>query len=146
MSIKSPYEISLDNVLPGALEEEKVMTRHTTRRMTHLGMPCLSCQHIAEDYDEETSEDSNNCGSTPSTSTSDMQSEFLSFTNSADLLAIAMITSITSLEEQMATLTGMVESLLQKMQQQDESITQISGKIPDEEHRARATEAALKEV
>ncbi|GAA0159755.1 hypothetical protein LIER_16461 [Lithospermum erythrorhizon] len=98
MSIKNPYEVSLANVLPWALEEEKVMTLQATRHTTH-----------------------------------------------PDLLAPAMMIGITSLEEQMATLARMLECLLQKMQQQEDSITHISRKIADQEHRARVDKVALKQ-
>ncbi|GAA0150614.1 hypothetical protein LIER_09519 [Lithospermum erythrorhizon] len=52
---------------------------------------------------------------------------------------------IASLEEQMVALKGMVENLLQKIQHQDDSIAQLSRKIADQEHRARAAEVALKQ-
>ncbi|GAA0148423.1 hypothetical protein LIER_07872 [Lithospermum erythrorhizon] len=88
-------------------------------------MPCPSCQLMVEGFNDEdpTPKNSNNY-----------------------LLAPTMMTGNTSLEEQMATLTGVVESLLQKMQQQDDSIAQISRKIGNQEHRARAAKVALKQV
>ncbi|GAA0138462.1 hypothetical protein LIER_00206 [Lithospermum erythrorhizon] len=56
------------------------------------------------------------------------------------------MTSITSLVEKMVAFTGMVENVLQKMKQQDDSIAQISGRRADKEHRARTAEGNLKEV
>ncbi|GAA0173636.1 hypothetical protein LIER_27211 [Lithospermum erythrorhizon] len=67
MSFKEHFEVSLTNVFPGALKEDKFMTRRATRRITHPGMPCPSYEHIDEDFggQDPTLENSNSCGSTP---------------------------------------------------------------------------------
>ncbi|GAA0159147.1 hypothetical protein LIER_15996 [Lithospermum erythrorhizon] len=108
-----------------SLEAEQVTTREEAGRLMLAKDPS---QHIYEDTDGQASENSSSCGYKP------------------NYLAPAMMTGITSLEEQMAALTRMVETVLEKVQHQDDSIAQISGRIADEEHRARAAEVALKQV
>ncbi|GAA0157535.1 hypothetical protein LIER_14785 [Lithospermum erythrorhizon] len=142
ISLKDPAEVSLANILSAALEVDQVMTREAARQLMLAEEPS---QHIDENFGKRTLENSSNCGSIPNTPNRDLQSKDGSSTGSADFLVPAMMTSIASLEEQMAALTRMVENMLQKVHHQDDSISQMSGKINDQEHTARAAEAALKQ-
>ncbi|GAA0154874.1 hypothetical protein LIER_12726 [Lithospermum erythrorhizon] len=62
MPLNDPVEVHLANVLRGALEVEQVTKREVARHMMPVEEPS---QYIAKDFDERTTEDSNNCYSTP---------------------------------------------------------------------------------
>ncbi|GAA0154941.1 hypothetical protein LIER_12783 [Lithospermum erythrorhizon] len=61
-SFNDPTEVSLANILPGALEADQVRMSEAVRCLMLAEEPS---QHISEDFNERMSEDSNNCGSIP---------------------------------------------------------------------------------
>ncbi|GAA0187594.1 hypothetical protein LIER_34882 [Lithospermum erythrorhizon] len=108
MSINNLFKVSLPNILIGALKENNSVIWETARRIIHSEVPCPSCQHIEDFGQEPIPEDSKSCGSTPSKPTKELQWKFRSFTSFADCVTLTMMTGIISLENKMATLTGMV--------------------------------------
>ncbi|GAA0169251.1 hypothetical protein LIER_23777 [Lithospermum erythrorhizon] len=107
-------EVSSSNILQGALEAMRVATRQSIRRPT---LPVSICPTFERDI--EYSE----CRRT--IQPCDPEDSYLS----------VMMTGITTIEEQMASLTKMVEEMSKHMQRQEESLSHIAEKVLDHDHR-----------
>ncbi|GAA0145886.1 hypothetical protein LIER_05966 [Lithospermum erythrorhizon] len=85
-------------------------------------------------------------GATPIISMEGSQSKYGSHCDSSYSYMPITMTGTTTIEEQIPSLTRMVEDMAKHMQRQEASLSHMVEKILDDEHRTQAAEANLKSL
>ncbi|GAA0147268.1 hypothetical protein LIER_07009 [Lithospermum erythrorhizon] len=106
----NPAQVSNSNVLAGALEAMWVTTRQATKRLIQHGMTSPTCERDIEYFEDQKPtqlrySSPSSYGFIPSSSMERSQSRYGSHGDSDDSYISFMIMGITTIEEQIASLT-----------------------------------------
>ncbi|GAA0177978.1 hypothetical protein LIER_29778 [Lithospermum erythrorhizon] len=102
-------------------------------------MTCPTCERDVEYFEgskptQLRHSSPSSCSSIPTSSMEGSQSRYGSHIDPDNSYIFVVMTGITTIEEQIASLTRMVEDMAKHMQRQEESLSYMEEKILDHEH------------